>query len=94
MDEYLKKLVTELGEAINRAVDDSTEVSDCLARIRATGNDVFLALEATVAFHDKPSEEADEPASAIPPEKRFAEISHEDKQFLRSLNIRFDNDES
>jgi hypothetical protein len=95
LDEDLQKLVKELGEAINNSINESPSINDLLDRIRATGNEVFLVLEATIAFKEKPSESEEEPLpfSDIPPEERFDEISHEDRQFLRSLNIRFDSDE-
>lgn len=94
MDEYLQKLVQELGEAINSSINDSESVNDALDRIRATGNEVFLVLEATIAFKEKPAERAEEPLpfSDIPVEERITEISHEDRQFLKSLNIKFDDE--
>lgn len=95
MDEYLQKLVRELGEAINSSINESPSINDLLDRIRATGNEVFLVLEATIAFKEKTEVHQAEPLpfSDVPPEERFDEISHEDRQFLRSLNIRFDSDE-
>jgi len=94
LDEYLQKLVQELGEAINSSINDSESVNDALDRIRATGNEVFLVLEATIAFKEKPAERAEEPLpfSDIPVEERITEISHEDRQFLKSLNIKFDDE--
>lgn len=94
MDEYLQKLVQELGEAINSSINDSESVNDALDRIRATGNEVFLVLEATIAFKEKPTERAEEPLpfTDIPVEERIAEISHEDRKFLQSLNIKFDDE--
>ena len=95
MDEKLEKLIRELGEAINEAINDSEEIHEAMERIRATGNDVLLVLEATIAFKEKPAsdEEAQPGFRDIPVEQRLAEISYEDRQFLKSLNIKFDNDE-
>jgi hypothetical protein len=95
LDEYLQKLVKELGEAINSSINESESVNDALDRIRATGNEVFLVLEATIAFKEKPAERADEPIpfSDIPVEQRITEISHEDRQFLKSLKIKLEDDE-
>ncbi len=94
MEEYLQKLVQELGEAINSSINDSESVNDALDRIRATGNEVFLVLEATIAFKEKPAERAEEPIpfNDIPVEERISEISHEDRKFLQSLNIKFDDE--
>jgi len=95
LDEKLEKLIRELGEAINEAINDSEEIHEAMERIRATGNDVLLVLEATIAFKEKPAsdEEAQPGFRDIPVEQRLAEISYEDRQFLKSLNIKFDNDE-
>lgn len=95
MDEDLQKLIRELGEAINNAIEGSDEINEALERIRASGHDVFLVLEATIAFKDKETESKDEaPAfKEISIEQRLAEISNEDRQFLKSLNIKFDSDE-
>ena len=95
MDENLEKLIRELGEAINDAINDSEEIHEAMERIRATGNDVLLILEATIAFKEKPDGvKEDQPAfREISVEQRLAEISFEDRQFLKSLNIKFDNDE-
>ena len=97
MDENLEKLIRELGEAINDAINESEEIHEAMERIRATGNDVLLILEATIAFKEKPGadkEKEEQPAFRdISVEQRLAEISYEDRQFLRSLNIKFDNDE-
>lgn len=95
MDDYLQKLLQELGEAINRALEDSDDIAEARERIREAGHEVYLVLEATIVLGDK--QEGEEESLAAKPtlsvEQRLAEISHEDKQFLKSLNIRFDNDE-
>ena len=95
MDENLKRLVRALGEAINSSVNESKSVNDALASIRETGNDVFLVLEATIAFKhlptstaeaaDAPGEEA--PEAGISLDERLNEISPEDKRFLKNLRI-------
>jgi hypothetical protein len=95
LDEYLEKLIRELGEAINRAIEESEDINQAIERIRQTGNDVFLVLEATVAFKEQETEKKEQaPAyKEISIEQRLAEISPEDRQFLKRLNIKFDNDD-
>jgi hypothetical protein len=95
LDEHLQKLIRELGEAINDAVQESEAVSDALERIRAAGHEVLLVLEATIAFKDKPAdgEGSQMESKEISIEERLADISHEDRQFLKSLNIKFDKDD-
>ena len=96
MDENLEKLIRELGEAINDAINESEEIHEAMERIRASGADVMLILEATIAFKDKPAAEEEEKPKfrEISIEQRLAEISFEDRQFLKSLNIKFDNEDT
>ena len=91
MDDQLKKLVKELGEAINQAVADSDRISDVMGRIRAGGHDVFLVLEATIGFtqHDNNGISAIRDPSKSSGE---LEITSQDKQFLRSLRITVSDD--
>lgn len=95
MDENLEKLIRKLGDAINDAINESEEIHEAMEQIRASGADVMLILEATIAFKEKPAAEEEEKPKFrdISIEQRLAEISYEDRQFLKSLNIKFDNDE-
>ena len=95
MDENLEKLIRKLGDAINDAINESEEIHEAMEQIRASGADVMLILEATIAFKEKPSAEEEEKPKfrEISIEQRLAEVSYEDRQFLKSLNIKFDNDE-
>jgi ArsR family metal-binding transcriptional regulator len=92
LDDYLQKLLKELGEAINRALEDSDDIAEARERIRDAGHEVYLVLEATVVLGDL-QEDAPAVRNQVSVEQRLAEISHEDKQFLKGLNIKFDNDE-
>ncbi len=49
MDMHLEKLITELGEAIKEAIHNSEEVNEIMERIRVTGNEILLAVDATIA---------------------------------------------
>ena len=91
MDEQLKKLMKELGEAINQAVAESDRIADVMARIRASGNDVFLSLEATIGF----TQNQGSGPSAPRPETHSSgelDITSQDLRFLQSLRIKV-NDE-
>lgn len=95
MDEQLDKLLRELSDAINHAVSDSEAINLALARLRDAGHKVFLALEATIALSDKSNEtnETEDESPTFEPvsiEERLADISDEDRQFLRALKIKFD----
>ena len=54
MDNYLENQLNELGENINDAIQESPEVQKILDRIRATGNEVMLAIEASITKDEAP----------------------------------------
>jgi len=86
VDQELKKLMKELGEAINQSVAESDQISDVMARIKAGGYDVFLVLEATIGFNQR--DRAGEP----PRQKEYTssgelDVTSQDLKFLRSLRI-------
>ena len=53
MDNRLKGLMKELGEAINSSLSDSDEIAEVISRIKAGGYDVFLVLEATIGLNQR-----------------------------------------
>ena len=95
MDDYLQQLVQQLAEAINDAINDSDAVNEALEELRAAGYPALLVVEATIAFKDETEAEPARtaPVSQMSAEERFEKLSKEDRQFLRSLNIKFDNEE-
>ncbi len=42
MDQQLKNLMKELGEAINESLADSEQIADVVTRIKDGGYDIFL----------------------------------------------------
>ena len=93
MDKYLENQLNELGEAINDAIQESPEVQTILERIRATGNEVMLAIEASITKSEEPVVPKLKQPRKISIEDRLKEFSNEDRKFLRSLNIKLDSDE-
>lgn len=91
MDDQLKKLMKELGEAINQAVAESNEISDVMARIKAQGHEVFLVLEANIGFTQRESG-ASTPRSSASSSGQL-EITSQDLKFLRSLRIAMNKEE-
>ena len=92
MDQELKNLMKELGEAINQAVAESDHISDVMSRIKAGGHDVFLVLEATIGFNQR----AGGPDPACRKDTSSSgklEVTSQDLKFLRSMRIAM-NDES
>lgn len=88
VDENFQNLMQELGEAINDAVLDSDGVDAALAKVRGSGIDVFLVLEATICVRRKDGEPVDvEDAAELPEVGEAIEMSHEDQAFLKRLRI-------
>ena len=61
LDERLKELMQELGNAINESLSDSDRIAGAIGEIKRAGYDVFLVLEATIGFNKREEgEEGDE----------------------------------
>ncbi len=87
----LKQLMKELGEAINESLAESEQISEVISKIKGSGYDVFLVLEATIGFN-KREEAASKPAlvksGKSEPELK---VSAQDVKFLKSLRITMDD---
>lgn len=97
MDERLKELMQELGNAINESLSDSERIGEAIGEIKRAGYDVFLVLEATIGFNKREEGESDsdeEPAAA--PEQFEAagklKWTSQDHKFLRALKIAVDEE--
>jgi len=78
LDDHLKQLLRELGQAINDSISDSDRILEAIANVRAAGFDVVLKLDATVGLSRRDSEPA--------------RLSFGDRRFLESLRIRVDDE--
>ncbi|HEY7305868.1 MAG TPA: hypothetical protein VH601_17215 [Bryobacteraceae bacterium] len=101
LDERLKELMTELGNAINESLSDSDRIAGAIGEIKRAGYDVFLVLEATIGFN-KREEEGDsenEPAAAgVEHPRKFEStgkirLTSQDQKFLRALKISVEEDQ-
>ena len=88
LDDNLKHLIKELGEAINYALSESKEINDAIQNVKDAGYDVFLVLEATIGFNKKPSvDTADEVTGVGEAEEAQLKVTGQYLKFLRSLKI-------
>ena len=89
LDDNLKQLMKQLGNAINESLSESESVSGALADLRESGYDVILILEATIGFHKRGEVAAT--ISKMPglPSGELI-LSDQDASFLKSLKIRLD----
>ena len=95
LDERLKELMQELGNAINESLSDSDRIAGAIGEIKRAGYDVFLVLEATIGFNKREDdEEADRDHEDHPAEQPVVyeqagkiRLTSQDQKFLRALKI-------
>ena len=80
-----KRLLEELGEAINESLAESERIGDVMSRIKAAGYDLFMVLEVTIGF-DKRGEGDVIHRHKIGKRAKF-QLTGEDAQFLKALQI-------
>jgi len=106
MDDVVNRFARELADAIAAAVAEHPEVEACRERARAAGYEMKLTLEAIVGFvsrgqekdKDKPKEKekgatvaAKVPTTRALVPRKPAEMTANDRRFLRSLRIAADD---
>jgi hypothetical protein len=109
LDDRLKELMQDLGNAINESLSDSDRIAEAIGEIKRAGYDVFLVLEATIGFNKREGAEEDEDGeipevagelSVGPAEPkgrgRNGKLSwtSQDQKFLRALKISLDEESS
>ena len=57
VEERLKGLMQDLGNAINESLSDSERIAEAIGEIKRAGYDVFLVLEATIGFNKRDEED-------------------------------------
>ena len=102
MEDRLKELMQELGNAINESLSDSDRIAAAIGEIKRAGYDVFLVLEATIGFNKREEAgEDEETGDAIEIEsqpetgrRRVGKIklTSQDQKFLRALKIAIDDE--
>lgn len=85
-----KRLLEELGTAINESLSESERIGDVMTRIKAAGYDLFLVLEVTIGF-DKRGQNEPVHRHKIAKRTRF-QITSEDVQFLKALQISLEDE--
>jgi hypothetical protein len=97
VEEPLKNLMQELGNAINDSLSDSDRIAEAIGEIKRAGYDVFLVLEATIGFNkrDEDDEGAEEVEAPETPEfetQGKIKFTTQDHRFLRALKIAVDDE--
>lgn len=91
LNQKLRKLVQQLGEAIHESVSESPQIAGVVADIRRQGFEVLLMLEATIGLN----EVEEQPAGALesgqsrqaPESEKDGTFTAQDLHFLKSLRI-------
>lgn len=86
MDERLREMLRELGDAINESVSESSRVHETMEKFRDHGYQLFLNLDARIGIVREASSSDDESEgrTATPAEFR---IDFRDLRLLKSLGI-------
>ena len=97
MEERLKGLMQDLGNAINESLSDSERIAEAIGEIKRAGYDVFLVLEATIGFNkrDEGEEPSDEAGLSEPQEIAASgrvRFTTQDQRFLKALRIAVDEE--
>ena len=99
MEERLKSLMQDLGNAINDSLSDSERIAEAIGEIKRAGYDVFLVLEATIGFNKRDESDEEELSDA----ENMAEpqeigttgrvrFTTQDQRFLKALRIAVDEE--
>ena len=102
MDDVVNRFARELADAIAAAVAESPEVEACRERARAAGYEMKVTLEAVVGFVSRAqAQEKGEKGTPVAAKvtamtkalvpRRAAELTANDRRFLRSLRIAADD---
>ncbi len=93
VDQQLKQLMKELGEAINESLSDSDQIAEVVSRIKEGGYDIFLVLEATIGVSKQGEKTADKTSvvATLPANGEF-KVNDQDVKFLKSLRIKIEEE--
>jgi hypothetical protein len=105
LEDRLKELMQELGNAINESLSDSDRIAAAIGEIKRAGYDVFLVLEATIGFNKREEGDDDsdsdgvESETSTPSRTRYEstgkiKLTSQDQKFLRALKIAIDEEHS
>ena len=92
MDEQLKHLMKELGNAINESLSESERIAEVIGNIKHAGYDVFLVLEARIGFNRWEESSKKEPLKSVTNPSGRVRFTTQDAKFLEALKISVDED--
>ncbi len=90
INDEAKQIVQDLGQAINAAVERSSEVAEAIERLRDAGYEMELTLRLEIGL--RPNSENGEAANDKSSGAEL-DLTDEDLRTLRRMKIRFDDGE-
>ncbi len=96
LNDHLREMLKELGQAINESISGSGRVHESIQRIRSEGYNLYMVLDAKVGVNRRESRRSRRPASSLParaaegegtPERASFRINVKDLRFLKSVGI-------
>ena len=94
MEEHLKKLMQNLGNAINESLSDSEAIAGAIGEIKGAGYDVFLILEATIGLQKPTRSETGTVEEVLGHSIQFR-VSKKDLEFFpRGSGIKLEDEDS
>lgn len=102
MNQKVKNLIQQLGEAIHESVSESEHIAGVVRNLREQGFDVLLMLEATIGLNEVEADEDQESEAAggnnrlrlTAGEAVDGPFTNNDLSFLKSLRISLPGGES
>ncbi len=100
MEERLKSLMQDLGNAINESLSDSERIAEAIGEIKRAGYDVFLVLEATIGFNKRDASTTDASDDDTTDEEQEVattgkvRFTTQDQRFLKALRIAVEDEAS
>jgi hypothetical protein len=94
LNQKLRNLVQQLGEAIHESVSESEHIAGVVKNIRKQGFDVLLMLEATIGLNELEQQPvAALESSSAEDQTRNETFTAQDLNFLKSLRIAIEEHE-
>jgi hypothetical protein len=94
LNDHLREMLKELGQAINESISGSGRVHDSIQRIRDEGYNLYMVLDAKVGVNRRESRSGSRGRSASPRaqepvtgERAAFRINVKDLRFLKSVGI-------
>ncbi len=89
INDEAKEIVQEVAAAINRAVENSTEVADSIERLRRAGYMMELTLRLEIGLREVGDEEFEDSSNG----DAGLDLTDEDRRTLRQMRIKIDETE-